>query len=211
MADEPEVEFGRWLVSLKRAIANPVRTLKRIGSLVTSRIQARFTTQTAPDGSTWAPRMNPNIPAILQDLERGKAPPARRWQDRPALIDNGLMRQSVAWQIESLDTVKIGTVDPKAAIHHFGLERVIPITQAMKDGLAQLLGTFRRKAKRAAKRGQPMPGRDPSALAFLFRRNELRFKVIARPFVGISDQDQADIYDIIRDNFLGDVARETRT
>lgn len=209
MADEPEVQFGRWLVALKRAVQNPIRTLKRIGTMVTSRIQRRFTDQQAPDGSAWPGRMNPNIPGILSDLARGASIKARRFEDRPAVVDTGHVRQSIAYIVESLDTVKIGTALDYAKFHQFGLERVIPITKAMKDGLAQLLATFRRGSKRAAKRGQPPPGRDPSSLAFLLRRDEFKFKIIARPFIGISDQDQADIYDIVRENFLGDALRES--
>ena len=98
MADDPEVQFGRWLVSLKRAVQNPVRTLKRIGIMVTSRIQKRFVTQEGPDGKTWAPRMNPNIPGILMDLERGSTIKSRRFEDRPAVVARtGHERTDLAW------------------------------------------------------------------------------------------------------------------
>lgn len=213
MADEPEVVFGRWLVSLRRAVANPVRTLKRIGAMVTSRTQQRFTTQEAPDGEPWEPRMNPNIPGILSDLERGAKVKSRRFQDRPALIDNGDLRQSIAWRLEGSDTVVIGTVDPKASIQQFGGPRSIPVTPTMKDGLRGLLRTFRRKARRAANaaaRGQAIsPGPDMSRLAFLLHRDTFEFNIIPRPFIGLSDQDEEDVFEIIRGNFLGDSVKES--
>ncbi len=211
MADDPEVQFGRWLVSLKRAVQNPVRTLKRIGIMVTSRIQKRFVTQEGPDGKTWAPRMNPNIPGILMDLERGSTIKSRRFEDRPAVVDFGHLANSITHRIESTDSVLIGTVKSYASAQQFGAERVIPITQVMKDGIAELLKSFRRKSKRAANAGAPAPGQDPTRLAFLLRRDEFRFTIIPRPFVGISDEDHDDIIEIIRGNFLGDALRESTT
>src|SRR5574341_1295107 len=152
MADDAEVVFGNWLVSLKKAVENPIRTLKRIGALVTSRSQLRFTTQKDPDGNEWPERMTPNIPGILEDLERGAGVKDRRWVGRPALVDYGAMRNSINWQLVSTDSVEIGTPDERASVHHFGLERIIPVTQKMKAGIVKILGKFRRKKKREDKR-----------------------------------------------------------
>lgn len=208
MADDAEVLFGDWLVRLKQAAQNPITTLKRIGALVTSRSQKRFATQTDPEGKAWPARMNPNIPGILDDLERGASVKARRWEGRPALVDYGSMRQSINWRLIATDTVEIGTPDPRAKMHHFGLERVIPITQAMKDGLREMLSKFRRKAKR---HWAAAPGftDDPSRLAFLLHRDEYKFKLIRRQFIGLDAQDEEDVREIIRNNFLGDAIRES--
>ncbi len=211
MADEPEVQFGRWLVSLKRAVQNPTRTLKRIGVMVTSRIQKRFETQVGPDGKTWAPRMTPNIPGILMDLERGSTVKSRRFEERPAVVDFGHLMNSISHRIESVDSVLIGTTKAYASAQHFGAERVIPITQTMKNGLRELLRTFRRTAKRAARAGAPAPQHDLTRLAFLLYRDEFKFNIIPRPFVGISDEDHDDIIEIIRGNFLGDALKESTT
>lgn len=205
MAEDPEVIFGRWLVALKRAVENPGKTLKRIGVLITSRIQRRFTEQKSPEGGGWAERMTPNIPGILSDLERGAAVKQRRWQPKPVLLDNGGLRQSIAWRIEGTDTTVIGTVLDYAKVHQFGLERIIPITPTMKAGIKEMLSKFHRKVKRA--KGKPVAN-DASRLAFLLHRDIFAFKVVARPFIGISDEDQADIYEIIRGNFLKDALGE---
>lgn len=203
MADEPDVVFGKWLVSLRRAVENPVQTLKRIGALVTSRTQQRFVTQESPEDGPWAPRMNPNIPGIISDLERGAAVKGRRWQDRPALVDNGSLRQSISWRLEGTDTTVIGTVDPHASIQQFGGPRSIPVTPKVKDGIRGMLKKFRRKERR---HWAAAPGfmEDPTKLAFLLHTDTFEFKIIPRPFVGLSDQDEDDVLELIRSSFLGD-------
>jgi phage gpG-like protein len=214
VADEPDVIFGKWLVALKRAVQNPVATLKRIGALVTSRTQKRFDTQVGPDGKEWPDRMTPNIPGILEDLERGAGIKDRRWQPRPVLLDTGNLRWSINWALEGTEVVKIGTSVDHAKFHQFGLERVIPITATMKAGIRQMLVKFRGKVKRVNKKRAKAGlmsgvfGQDPTKLAFLLHRDEFRFKILERPFIGIDDQDQADIFDLVQRQFPGDAVKD---
>jgi phage gpG-like protein len=212
MADEPDVVFGQWLVSLKRAVENPVATLKRIGSLVTSRIQNRFTTQVDVDGKEFPERMVPNIPGILEDLERGSGIKDRRFQPRPVLLDTGNLRWSISWKLSGSDSVEIGTAVDHAKYHQFGLERIIKITDVMKEGIRGMLMKFRKREKRRASAIRNMTkvpkesfgGGDVDRLAFLLHRDVFAFTCMKRPFVGLDDQDEADIHELIRDNFLRD-------
>jgi phage gpG-like protein len=259
MADEPEVVFGRWLVALQSAIANPIVTLKRIGALVTSRTQKRFDTQIGPDGKEWPDRWTPNIPGILEDLERGAGIKDRRWQPRPVLLDTGNLRWSIDWALEGTSVVKIGTAVDHAKFHQFGLERIIPITDTMREGISELISKLARKSrlaatkpsrnilksvsgyereilktpglspqqkkdlrksfkqlglKKAAKEGVKRQTKEANQLLWqdsllrklggIRRLQSLQFTVMERPFIGIDDQDHADILEMIHHNFLSD-------
>lgn len=161
--------------------------LQQIGALLTARTQAAFRQQ-GRGGNRWAPRAVPNVAGIVSDLAAGKNPPARRFQPRPALVDTGRLRGSINWQLNGGDEVEVGTAVPYAAQHQEGGTSTLLVTQAVKDGLANLL------------RQKPQLEAD---LAFLFNEDRLDVDLPARPFLLITAKDERDINELVRQHMLG--------
>lgn len=184
-----DVQANKFLVRLTRILASPVVILKRIGALVTSRSQRRFNEQTDAEGTAWPERWTPNIPGIIDDLQRGSSIKARRFEPRPVLLDTGRLRQSINWQLRSVNEVEIGTNVPYASTHQFGLERSIPVTDKVKTSLAAWLKTSV---------GNPWR---PS-LSWLLNKDQIDFTVLRREFIGIGDEDAFYIRQIVVDGLV---------
>ena len=181
--DKPEVEIdkGRKLRLVEDRVRNPGQVLARIGRMVANRAQAAFRLQKRGE-DIWPPRGVPNIAGILSDLEKGSSVKKRRFDDRPAGVDTGRLRQSIAWTIIDSTTVEIGTVVEYASKIQFGGEEVIPITKEMKDGLAKFIGE------------DPELSAD---LGFLLKADEYKVNIPPRPFVVVTVQDEEDIRTIV--------------
>jgi phage gpG-like protein len=187
MADVEMVK-GTLVRLLERTIRSPIVILKRIGALLTSRVQKRFSTQEF-DGRAWPPPMVPNIPGILSDLDRGVSVKSSRFQAGPALKDTGRLMASINWQIASEDSVEIGTNIEYAKFHQFGLMRVIPVTTRMKMGLMQFLVTVLGRAW-------------SSRLSWVLGVDEFDLQIMERPFVGADQRDIDDVRSVVRDGIL---------
>lgn len=155
--------------------------LERIGSYLVKVSQVAFANQRF-DGKQWPARSLPNYAGIVRDLNQGQFNEDRLTKARPALVDTGNLRRSIYYRLISNKTVGVASSAPYAALHQEGGTDVIPISDAAKSNLAQLLSSF--------------PKLRPT-LGFLFRRNELTVNVPQRKFLGVPDASRSKIRDLI--------------
>jgi phage gpG-like protein len=189
MAGDAEITNRGGFKFLEQAVQNPVRALTQIGRMITSRSKKAFPEQRR-FGEAWAPRMNPNIPGIISDLGRGVTVKARRFQERPAVMDTGRLMASIDWVIVEPTVVQIGTNLQYASDQQFGGSREIFIS-----------GTVRRNARSWLLRSS-LPAHIVSALWWITKSHVFRFAILARPFIGVDDQDMADIQEVVRINIF---------
>jgi len=94
------------LSRLAQAVESPQKALYGIGEWLRASSQARFTSQTAPDGTPWLP--------LQHWYKQGKS----KNQDK-VLTLNGYLRNTLTFQVEG-DAVLVGSNLEYAAIHQFG-------------------------------------------------------------------------------------------
>jgi len=178
------VEFteGTKLSGLDAALKGKLpQILNAIGAYLVSRSQTAFKVQ-GFDNKPWQERGVPNVPGIVNDLNKGGSPKARRFKPRPALLDTGVLRLSITHQVRG-DSVVVGTTIPYASVHqNGGMTKPVELTSTGREGLANLL---RRKPEL----------RDD--LGWLFNQPLVFRRVPARPFVGIQDGDLEEIKRIV--------------
>jgi phage gpG-like protein len=205
--DQQYVISRRVLRSLGKTLDDPRRILTGIRSILKSQSQEAFKAQRFGD-IIWparypkqkAPKLN--VAGAVQDLATGPRIKARRFEDRPALLDTGILRRSIAAEIAG-DTVNVGTKVPYAKIHQSGGVSQQPITPTIKANLATVLkygDAGRTKAGKPRKidvKTQMLRKR----LGFLFGVPELVTKIHARPFLGLTDAARAKCEMVIEDAF----------
>ena len=149
-----------------------------VGQLLADSTRERFRTGLAPDGSAWTP-LSPRT--IKARTRRSKS--AIR-----ILTERGYLAGSIRFEATG-DEVKIGSVQKDyAAIHQLGgtidmpaRRRTLRFRAATKDE-----GAGRRFARKTRKKGVTEQTVDVGAY---------QINIPARPFLGISAADQADIFD----------------
>lgn len=94
----------RALDALAARVAKPQALLQTLAEGIVARADARFDTQTGPDGQAWAP----NSPATRRAKKGGKV-----------LTDSGDLRHSLVAQA-SAAVAMVSVAQPYAAIHQFG-------------------------------------------------------------------------------------------
>jgi len=164
----------------ERNLDNPKRVLKQIGILLVGAAQEAFEDQ-AFNGRAWDARAVPNVYGILADLDAGKKPPARRFEDRPALIDTGRLRSSIAFRTLGTHTVEVGTNVDYGDVHQKGgpiesapinRQRVWAWLKEQSKDLRKELGWLVNEK---------------------FDGDTLKGEVEARPFLGITKQLRKDV------------------
>ena len=81
-----------------------------------------------------------NIAGILSDANAGRGFPGRRFENRPALIDRGGLRDSLAWQVNpGAQEVEAGSNLPYADIQNEGGLSGQPVTAGAKTRIARLI------------------------------------------------------------------------
>lgn len=188
---------GRVLLILQEVAKDPTPILVGIGTLLRERSRMAFSEQRR-GASRWPGRNVPNIAGIIADLTQGKSPPMRRLDPRPALVDRGTLRDSIAYRITARDTVEVGTRLPYAGVHQFGGESVQQVTPAVKTAVAKLL------------KREPWATYDDK-LGALLRDDVTTWttQIPERPFVMVTAEDRKDIVRIILDAFKGKAAKVT--
>lgn len=177
MTGRASIDPGDKIRRMGVKLDNPTPLLKQVGVIMVSESQRAFKAQQFGN-RTWPARAPVNVYGILADFAAGKkAPPARRFERRPALRDTGRLAQSIAWQLVGTEVVEVGTNVEYAAVHQFGgtIESA-PITDTVRGSLWSWLKGQDRSMKR----------RLGWLLNKKFRNKKLTGKVPARPFVGIT-------------------------
>ncbi len=162
----------------EQAARDPSGLMPRLGEYLQGSTQARFKTQTAPDGTPWAP--------LKQRYARRK-----RYNKDKVLTLRGYLRSYIHYQVTGGDSVEVGSNQKYAAIHQFGGEIDMPERRATVRyrSVAGKVLFAGKKHKRATEKAVTIP------VHFV--------KIPARPFLGLSAEDDREISRIIRDWLAG--------
>jgi phage gpG-like protein len=192
MATDPSGSGGIYknaaMIRFERAFSDPVPALRAIGAAMVAESQDAFQQQKFGE-EEWEPRAAPNVMGIIADFALGrKEPLARRFERRPALMDTGRLRQSIAFRVTDNKALEVGTtLDYASALHYGGEVESEIITQEMQESLWDWLS----KSGAAHKK----------QLGFLLNKKQvgkpITTTVPARTLVGVSDQTVDDIREII--------------
>lgn len=179
-------------------LENPEKILRQMGLLMESTAQEAFKFERLGD-IEW-PHRYPNqadpfvnVAGLVSDLNRGAKIKARRFDRRPVLFDTGKLAESPKSRVVGKDRVEVGSPFERAAVHQFGLVSQQKVTPEAKKKLSRWLLTDQ---------GRPFQKK----LAFLLRPavRTLDTQVVARPFLGITDQLEDDMVDVIEKSLAGD-------
>ena len=184
----------RVLARLGRTLENPKQILLGIRGILKSQTQACWKNQAFGEIAWPAryPKQKPpkvNIAGAVRDLATGPRIKARRFEDRPALVDEGILKRSISAEVGTSnagDYVEIGTNIPYAKIHQHGGESKQAITPQIKANLKEYLRFGLTKGGKKRKVPEKIAAIRPK-LGFLFGISELNTKVHARPFLGATD------------------------
>lgn len=143
-----------------------------VGNLLVASVGRRFRAQRAPDGTPWAPLKPATIKARKK---RGRAKIA-------ILRETGRMAGSVNYQATN-DEARIGSPDERAALHQLGGTIDMPARSAK---------VYRRKLKNGTV-GRRFVKKSKANHVTDAKIGAHRITIPARPFLGVSAEDQTDI------------------
>lgn len=143
-----------------------------VGNLLVASIGRRFRAERAPDGTPWAPLKPATIKARMK----------RRRSKISILRETGRLAGSINYKAGD-DEVRVGSPDERAAIHQLGGIIEMP---------ARVAKIYRRKAKDGAV-GRRFVKKKKANVVTDVSITAHRITIPARPFLGISAEDQADI------------------
>ena len=193
-------------------LANGKPLMKQIGILGVAASQKAFRLQQLGD-IKWEPRYpnqrRPkfNIAGALMDWKGGRAnPKPNRFQDRPALIDTGSMKNKLTYTVSGALAVKWGSPQEYASLHQEGGEVSIPYDDATAKRISEWLyktpptkkGMFGQRNLRTNKVKTGLDGttsRNDYAkhVRPLIYARVWEQSIIARPFVGVTLELELDI------------------
>lgn len=151
-------------------LSNMTPLMRAIGDRVVEQTKRRFAAGgPAPSGTPWAKPKTPNPKRVR------------------TLTVSGHLRDSIRYQLRGQDAVAIGTTKEYAAIHQLGGT----ITQGARSELF-----LRNRYKRGAKKGQFKKGTQ-AGQGYTF--GERKINIPARPYLGLSENDSAEIIGIINE------------
>jgi phage gpG-like protein len=173
---------------IERNLGGPKDALKQIGAMMVAESQQAFRRQRLTK-KRWPARARINVFGIISDFAMGrKKPPGRRFDRRPALVDTGRLRASIAFRAVGSKIVEVGTNLPYAAAHQKGGE--VESEQITEDVQKALYSWLRGAGKQHKKK-----------LGWLlnkkFRGTRLSMRVPQRKFVGVTDRTRRDVKKIV--------------
>lgn len=152
------ISITRSIDKMEKRIKNLQPLMKEIGALISGECRRAFTAQALGD-LKWPARYEGmsdpfiNIAGALMDWNNGRPnPKPNRFQDRPALVDEGMrggMWGSITHNTNE-NTARVGTNKDYAALHQEGGETEIPISEGAKDKIWEWLFDFKPGEKRVA-------------------------------------------------------------
>lgn len=162
-----------------------------VGLYLTGRAQATFRTQ-GRGSVAWPARGVPNRIGILLDLQQGRVPPERRFEARPAAIDTGRLRSSIAYRVSG-NTVTVGSSLAYASDVQRGSTKTVTIDRNLRSALANWLKSLPAGRKQQMRR----------SFGFLFTVGSLSVTVPPRPFLILDDEDRRKINELATKFFGG--------
>ena len=162
----------------EQAARDPSGLMPRLGEYLLESTQRRFKVQVKPNGEKW------------KELDERYARRKKRNKDK-VLTLRGYLRSYIHYQVMGADAVEVGSNQKYAAIHQFGGEIDKPERQAAVRyrSVAGRVLFAGKKHKRATERAVTIP------VHFV--------KIPARPFLGLSAEDDREISRIIREWLAG--------
>lgn len=172
------------LSQLERAARNPAQAMKEVAAALLQSTRRRFETHTAPDGQKWQ-RLSPRTAAKRVSAKR------KRGFERILRVtpDTGLYGSLTTYS--DATTAIIGSNKQYASIHQFGGEVSIPERQ-------QTIHMATRKGRNRFVRAN---SRLNSKRSMDVKIKAHKVVIPARPYLGINDEDKAEILQTIEDHF----------
>lgn len=170
------------LSRLRGRLEDPRPALQRVGALMLAASQKSFDDQ-AYGPERWPERYEGqsepfiNIAGALSDVARDRQIKERRFDRRPALVDTATLRGSLTFALKGKKSVSVGTTDPKAPKHLFGLKSVQAVTDVARE---RLVKEYRRFKKRGGARFEAF-----KKLGFLHTFRQLETNIQRRAFLGL--------------------------
>lgn len=185
--------------------------MKQIGILGVAASQKAFRLQALGD-IKWPPRYPNqaapkfNIAGALMDWKGGRPNPKNnRFQDRPALIDTGAMKDKLSYTVSGSLAVKWGSPQSYAALHQEGGEVSIPYDDATAKRISEWLykkppqkgkmftGVLRTNKVKTGSYGMKTRDQYAKHVRPLINSRVWEQNIIARPFVGVTLELELDI------------------
>lgn len=175
--DKAELERLSALMA-EQAARDTSGLMRRLGEYLLESTQRRFKDQVKPNGEKW------------KELDERYARRKKRNKDK-VLTLRGYLRSYIHYQIPDAQTVEVGSNQKYAAIHQLGGTIDMPARQATARyrSVAGKVLFAGKKHKRATERAVTIP------VHFV--------KIPARPFLGLSAEDDREISRIIREWLAG--------
>jgi len=184
-------------VRIRAALKDTRKVMSRIGETMEAASFRAFDEQAFGDFKWPAryPDQPPpflNVAGAIADFAKGAtAPKARRFQNRPALIDTGALSTSPKSRVVGNRVVEVGSTHPAAASHQWGLPSSQPVDQATKNRIARWL----------LKKGKPY--RNKLAPVLMPSVSSWGTKVAQRPFLGVPHDLEPEIQSIVETEIAG--------
>lgn len=186
------------LEQLDAFLDDPSGVLAAVGQQAVSYFQDAFRKQ-AFGSVRWLPRYpgaaapKLNVAGAISDFAAGRpAPIGRRFDERPAGVDTGTLRNTIAYRVVSTRgdkaVVEAGSTVEYADTFNRGGQTRQPITSAVKQGISSFIGS---------KAGAPFAPK----LAPLLKESELVTEVVPRQFVGVN----AELERMLAEQVVGEV------
>lgn len=197
---------------------------RQVGAILVAKAQKCFIDQRGSDGRPWPARAVPNVYGIIADLHAGINPPARRFQARPAGMDNGFrggLVGSIRAHLTSVDTVEVGVSGPAHEyadkINDGGETESEVIDEKVRSGLYKFLyggeagnaASVRRELRKdkstrnffAVVSLKQAKAEMRASLGFLFNKKfkgqRLHGKIPPRPFLTLTGSDVREIAETV--------------
>lgn len=157
----------------EQAKVDPSGLMPRLGEYLMRSTEQRFKTQTAPDGTAWAP-LSPNYAK------------SKKYNKDKILTLRGYLRRYIQYQVPEANTVEVGSNLKYAAIHQFG-------------GIINQAAQSRRMRFRSVNGKTLFAGnKHKRATERWVERGAYQAEMPARPYLGISAKDDKAIREIIQ-------------
>ena len=186
------------LEAFRGRLDDPRPALERVGALMLAASQKAFEDQ-AYGPERWPERYEGqddpfiNVAGALSDVLRDRPIKGRRFDRRPALIDTSMLRGSLTFGVKGKKSVRVGTTDPKAAKHLFGLKSVQAVTDIARK---RLVKEYKRFKRLGGSRFQAF-----KKLGFLHEVSTLDTDIQRRPFLGFFPDLEKQLAGTVEDFF----------
>lgn len=139
-----------------------------------------------------------NVAGSLSDLLRDRKIKDRRFDRRPALVDTGMLRNSLTFGVKGKRSVSVGTTDPKAPKHLFGQTSTQLVTDVARKRLTK---EYRRLKRQGGTKFEAV-----KKLGFLHTVGSLDTNIQQRVFLGFFPDLERDLAGIVEDHIAGEGA-----